>query len=376
VARISFIPLPEAGHVNPTLKLAKQLAQRGHEVSYLGLPDFEEHLRSQGLGFVPIFASLAPRGTLKRLAEQKLNYLDVLFRGKEFPERELIGAIRSLRPDLLLVDVVLQDLTLLAGAAGVPCAVLSPLLSTSQYWPRFTLVEAVRRAPAEDHPLLVLCPRAFEFPHVPQREGLHYLEASIDLERREPSGFPWERLDGSRPVIYCSLGSHPYDYSKSEEFFRAVLDAVRQRPEWQLVLAAPTYIGSPLLQDLPANVVAVEWVPQLAILKKVAVMITHGGLGTVKDCIYFGVPMIVFPMNYDQPENATRVAYHGLGLRGNTEDLSAAQVLQLVERVLGNAAFRERAASMSAVFQDLETSGTGVRAVEGLLNVRSRSEPV
>ena len=368
MARISFIPLPEMGHINPTLKLAKQLAQRGHEVVYLGLPDFEEHVRSQGLRFVPILASLAPRGTLKRLAEQKLNYLDVLFRGKVPPEREIAETIRSLRPDVLLIDVVLQDLTLLARAAGVPCAIVCVVLSKSLQWPRLPIVEAVHLDPADDHPLLILCPRAFEFPQVSSWERLHYLEASIDLDRREPAGFPWEVLDGSRPVIYCSLGSHPHDYKKSEELFEAVLDAVRQRPEWQLVLAAgPAYIGSPLFQDVPPNIVVVEWVPQLAMLKKAAVMITHGGLGTVKECIYFGVPMVVFPMSFDQPENAMRIVYHGLGLMGNTEDLSAAQVLRLLDRVLGNAVFRERTASMSAVFRELEESGAGARAVEGLL---------
>jgi zeaxanthin glucosyltransferase len=373
VARISFIPLPEAGHINPTLKLAKQLAQRGHQVSYLGLPDFEEHVRSQGLEFIPTLTSLAPRGTVKRLAEQRINLYDVLFRVREPPKRELAETIGALRPDLLLIDIVLQDLTLLARAAGVHCAVLS----TSLHQPRLIFMDSVRRDPVEDHSLLILCPRALDFPEVLPRAGRHYLEASIDLERREPDGFPWERLDDSRPLVYCSLGSHPQDYKKSEAFFQAVLDAVRQRPGWQLVLAASqAYIGSPLFRDVPPNAVVVDWVPQLAVLKKAAVMITHGGLGTVKECIYFGVPMVVFPMAFDQPENAARIACHGLGVRGDTDDLSTPHVLHLVDRVLADPAFRARTALMSSVFRELETSGTGTRVVEGLLNSQRRTAPV
>lgn len=372
MARISFILLPETGHINPTLKLAKQLAQRGHQVSYLGIPDFEEHVRSLGLELIPIFASIAPKGTLKRLAEQRINLYDALFREKEAPRRELAAAIEALHTDLLLVDVVLQDLTLVAQAAGVPCAVLS----TSLDQPRLNFVDGVQRAPVEDHSLLVLCPRVFDLPEVPLREGRHYLEASIDLERREPGGFPWERLDGSRPLVYCSLGSHPQDYEKSEELFQAVLGAARQRPGWQLVLAAgPAYIGSPIFRDAPPNVVAVEWVPQLAMLQKAAVMITHGGLGTVKECIYFNVPMVVFPMAFDQPENALRIARHGLGLPGNIRNLSAAHVLHLVDRVLADSRFQARTAAMSSVFRELETSGTGARVVEGLLNGQGRPAP-
>lgn len=364
MARISFIPLPETGHINPTLRLAKQLAQRGHEVSYLGLPDFEEQVRSQGLGFFPVLTSFAPRGSLKRLAEQRANLYDVLFQEKEPLQRELAATIGALRPDLLLVDIVLQDLTLVAQAEGVPCAVIS----TSLDQPRLHFVESLRRDPVEGHSLLVLCPRAFDLPEASSREGRHYLEASIDLERREPDGFPWERLDAARPLVYCSLGSHPQDYEKSEEFFQAVLDAAWLRPGWQVVLAAGrAYIGSPIFRDVPPNVVAVEWVPQLAMLEKAAVMITHGGLGTVKECIYFSVPMVVFPMAFDQPGNALRIARHGLGLPGNTRNLSAAHVLHLVDRVLADSRFRTRTAAMSEVFREHETSGTGVRVVEELL---------
>ena len=365
MARISFIPLPETGHVNPTFKLAKQLAQRGHQVSYLGLLDFEEPVRAQGMELLPIFTGSCPKGTLRSLAEQKLNYLEVLFRTRDHGrDREILAALGAAAPDLVLIDIVLQDLTLLAREAGVPCAVLS----TSLHQPRLIFLETLQD-PVHDHPLLVLCPRAFDFPHAAQRAGRHYLEPSIDLERRDSGGFPWEKLEDSRPLIYCSLGSHPHDYKQSEAFFRAVIGAAPQRPQWQLILAAGrAHIGDPVFQDLPPNVLAVDWVPQLEVLEKAHLMITHGGLGTVKECIYFGVPMVVFPMDFDQPENAERIAHHGLGLRGSTADVSARQVLLLVDKVLKDPAFKTRVAAMSATFREIEGSGIGVRIVEGLVD--------
>jgi MGT family glycosyltransferase len=176
-------------------------------------------------------------------------------------------------------------------------------------------------------------------------------------------------LDPSRQLIYCSLGSHPHDYKESGRLFQAVLHAVRQRPDRQLVLAAGHLcLGEPAFQDLPQNVIAVSWVPQLALLEKASLMITHGGLGTVKECIHFGVPMVVFPIAHDQPGNAARIVYHGLGLRGNTNEVSARQILSLVDEVVENPSFRERVGAMSAIFRDIEKSGIGVEVVERILS--------
>jgi UDP:flavonoid glycosyltransferase YjiC (YdhE family) len=65
--------------------------------------------------------------------------------------------------------------------------------------------------------------------------------------------------------------------------------------------------------DFPANLVVCERVPQLSLLRNTHVFITHGGLGSVKEAIMAGVPMLVLPESHDQPYNAMRIRYHGLG---------------------------------------------------------------
>jgi UDP:flavonoid glycosyltransferase YjiC (YdhE family) len=366
MARICFLPLPEVGHINPTLKLARQLSLRGHQVSYLALLDFAEQVRANGLGFAPIFTRACPRGTLRRLAESKVHFFDALLAEQATAAdafAEVVAAIVQAGPDLLLIDYVLHDLALLARQASVPFA----LISTAIQQMHLKLIDPSPDLTL-DHTVLVLCPRAFELPHVAVRPRCHYVEAFVDLERQDAGRAPLAALDSARPVIYCSLGSHPHDYGESAALFRAVIGAARLRPRWQVVLAVgPTHLGDPALADLPPNVMAVEWVSQLALLEKVTVMITHGGLGTVKECIHFGVPMVVFPMAFDQPENAARIVYHGLGLRGSSADLTAERILPLVDRVLADPSFRPRVAAMSAAFRQVEASGTAVRVIEGLI---------
>ncbi len=360
------------GHINPTLKLARQLARRGHQVSYLTLPDLEEHVRAQQMGFVPVFSAECPRGTLKRMAELRLHYLQALIGGGADPASLVAGivaAIQQAAPDVLLIDQVLQDLAQVALRLGLTHAVIASTLSEI----RFNMIGPGPR-PEVRRTELVLCPRAFEFPHLAARPDRHYVEAFIDLERQEAGRSPLPPLDGSKQLVYCSLGSHPQDYPEAATFFRAVVGAARERPRWQLLLApGPVFLSDPALADLPPNVVAVEWVPQLAVLERAAAMITHGGLGTVKECIYFGVPMIVFPMAFDQGDNATRIVYHGLGLRGVGSAADPGKILSLVDRVLEDPAFRARAGAMSAVFRQAEGDGLALRVVEDL--VRRAASP-
>jgi MGT family glycosyltransferase len=267
--------------------------------------------------------------------------------------------LQKARPDLLLIDFLLQDLALFARADHVPCV----LISTSLDEFRLPLIDG-RDGLADEMPVLTLCPKDFDFPHAVPRKGRYYLEASIDLERQEPGSFPWHRLDQDRPLIFCTLGSHCEDYEDSEPFFRAVIAAMEKKPDWQLLLALGNPHADPAdFQPVPPNVVLVNWAPQLAILERASIMMTHGGLGTVKECIYFGVPMIVFPVDWDQPENAARVSYHGLGVHGSIRS-SAQQILHLIERVAGDSSFKARAESMGRTFREIETRGVGARLIE------------
>src|SRR6185503_18859644 len=84
----------------------------------------------------------------------------------------------------------------------------------------------------------------------------------------------------------------------------------------QLVLVADREMHG-RLGALPPNVVVVPRTPQHTLLEKASVFVTHGGLSSVKEAIWFGVPMLVFPLGYDQHGNAARIAFHGLGARGD-----------------------------------------------------------
>jgi zeaxanthin glucosyltransferase len=216
-------------------------------------------------------------------------------------------------------------------------------------------------------PELIPFPLAMEFPGAGEIPGRHYIEASICLDRKEPE-FPWHRLDDSRPLILCALGTYLwYDKSFYRQFFRILLDVARARPDWQWAVATGRLVSAPELGDLPPNVIAMESVPQLALLNRARMMITHGGTNTIKECVYFGVPMVSFPFGGDHPGNTARVVYHGLGVRGDLRRLTVRALKERVETVDRSFYIQSQVKLMQAEVRRLEDEKPGIKLIESWL---------
>ena len=111
--------------------------------------------------------------------------------------------------------------------------------------------------------------------------------------------------------------------------------------------------------------------PQTDLLDRSSAMISHGGLGSVKESIYFGVPCLVVPFVNDQPFNAARVCHHGLGERINPAKSTIAGLQSAIERLLTDEEMRSNVKRMQAVFRDREKSLLAASMCEGLLDRRS-----
>jgi zeaxanthin glucosyltransferase len=407
VATIAFVLDHEEGHLIPTFKLARQLAARGHTVRYLGLLDSGDFVREQGFDFVPILERALPAGTVRKLWEEA-DALTLEDQGHEAVYSRFLGAaargdgldgpVLRTRPKLFILNSLLGlNALVMDYRYGLPVVLLSPLLRTGSKARHaaahedvllrlgsgaaafFNLVQkcdpGVQRfrditARLTRMRELIQCPRELEIPQnlVDQDEEVFYVEPSVDLERHDDRGFPWDRLDPERKILYCSLGSQTYlgGKEKAAAFLRAVAEGAARRPDWQLVLSTgKTFDPGDL--PLPADAVALPWVPQTAVLERTAVMITHGGLGTIKECICSGVPMVVCAVARDQPENAQRVVHHGLGLAGDFYAPDPETLFALADRVAADPSFRGNVEAMRRRFLEIEASGIGVRLIEEVL---------
>jgi MGT family glycosyltransferase len=157
--------------------------------------------------------------------------------------------------------------------------------------------------------------------------------------------------------VYASLGTVASD---NPGFYREALAALAARP-WRAVVATgradPAALG-----PLPGNVVARPHVPQLAVLRRAGLFLTHGGTNSVMEALALGVPMVVAPQAADQFANAGRVSELGLG-RDVGSAPAAAALLAAMDGVLADPAYRARAGAMRA---EATAGGGAPRAAEAI----------
>lgn len=325
------------------------------------------------------------------------------------------------RPDLVLVDPLLAPAALLCYGSGIPTVLLHTLLPTTRgplippltsriiptqtAWCRMAIACAWRwrflrqfitrklfeddvkmtqrlatasgyplrdintatsfMCPALKFPEIILCPRQFDFPRA-EDPNRFYVAPSIDFDRSEPD-FPWDRLTPGKPILYCSLGSQSHLFPGSRDFLQAVIDMLSQQSAWQGIVSVGPLLSPSQFRVPGENVLLVNVAPQLQVLQRASLMITHGGLSSVKECIYYGVPMLVFPLKRDQPGNAARVVYHGLGVMGNPKRISVEKLRTLVGAVQGSPSIRANIEAMSQEFQRAERLNPGLEIIEGML---------
>jgi UDP:flavonoid glycosyltransferase YjiC (YdhE family) len=207
-------------------------------------------------------------------------------------------------------------------------------------------------------PELILAPLEFELSSKVRKPHQHYLglcirETRTDTELDEEFERQWakllERQQTGQRLIYCSFGTFYTGSNKALlNFITNLLGAISAVPDVQLICSVNGLVVETLQTTYAAlpNVHFFRRVPQLVVLKSTAVHITHGGLGSIKESIRYGVPMLVYPLDlhYDQPGNSLKIEYHGLGLRGDFNWERAATLKEKLIRLLNDATFQDNLA--------------------------------
>jgi MGT family glycosyltransferase len=212
-------------------------------------------------------------------------------------------------------------------------------------------------------PRLIACPRAFDFPVAPLSDEFH-IDPLVDTGRTEES-FDWDAIDTDRTLLYASMGSQTWMMKNPERFYRTLVETVGARDDVTMLLSAGDFADRPpLAGELPDNVVVRRWVPQMAVLQRARVMLTHAGLNSVKECIWNGVSMLAFPVGRDQPGNAARVEYHRLGLRGDHRRVTVRALHDMLDDLTTDPAYQRSVDQMRNAFHEATDRNEAVRIVE------------
>jgi MGT family glycosyltransferase len=191
---------------------------------------------------------------------------------------------------------------------------------------------------------LVYTSRAFQPGAEEFDESYQFVGPSVGARLADPS-FSAEQL--KEPVLYASLGTV---FNATPQLLRTFATALA--PLGGTVIVATGQTDPAALDPLPAHVIARRFVPQPEVLARAALFVTHGGMNSVNEALYAGVPMLVVPQGADQPMVAQHVAELGAGLSIRTEDVTEASVRDLAQRLLEDPRFRAAATTLQAAQQE------------------------
>jgi zeaxanthin glucosyltransferase len=211
-------------------------------------------------------------------------------------------------------------------------------------------------------------PKEFDFENPLLPPQFHHTGPFHDGEGRPKVDFPWDRLTGE-PLIYASMGTV---MNGRVDVFRTIVAGVAKHKGTQLVLSIGDQLDPKQIGPVPNNAIIVNQTPQLEVLKRALVCITHAGLNTVLESLAQGVPQVAMPITFEQPGVATRIAAKKTGVVTALDKLTADHLAFLLNEVLSDATYRENARKLQKAIADANGLSVAADLIEESLGVRRK----
>jgi MGT family glycosyltransferase len=309
------------------------------------------------------------------------------------PLPHLVGPVcelvREFAPEAIAVDCMSYAGILAAHRLGIPyvgvCAGLkilkagafcpaymhdlSPLLpSREEIFQRFGLAAEFRLLEClSPFANVVFTTRAL-VGDIPLPPNTYLVGPSIPPGRRgdEPP-FPWDQLHRDKPIVYAAFGS-VHTKAGLNDIVTPLCEAAA-RAGAQLVvsseaLAALASGESPGARAIRGDVLIVPYAPQVQLLERVDVFVTHGGANSVMEAMYAGTPLLVVPLSSDQPWQAQFVEQRRVGIRLDRDQFGGDRCSEALARLLHQGSqFRTNARQVRQSFRNQD----GAKAAANLI---------
>lgn len=343
MSKIVFVSIPAHGHVNPTVPVVQELVRRGDEVLYCNNEEFRPQIEQTGATFRAYPETAMTPAAISRALQDgnPANFSVMVLRSTEKLLTFLLKNLPAEQPDLIIFDslalwgkMVATILNVRSGASISHFVVDLPWSSMNlselfrmlrQGLPKVPQIVAARMglihrfgkdAFPPSQPLfpirgnLNIVFTAWELqPEMSLiNETFRFVGPSINPQIRDV-GFSWKGSN-KEPVIYMSLGTI---HHAPADLYKDCFQTFQEYPA-QFILSVGRELDIAALGSIPANFVVRSFVPQLEVLQHTDVFITHGGMNSVHEGLYYGVPLIVIPHHFEQFINGQTVEAQGAGI--------------------------------------------------------------
>ncbi len=431
MAGFLFTVWPFPGHIHPNIAVAHALRERGHDVRFYTGSLARATIEGEGFAVFPFHRIdearveeivLSPLGIMAQARNPLragLMWRDWVLGTVPSQLADLDGVLAEWQPDAIVCDPAMWGpFLVLHEARAIPVAVLSytaacilpgrdaPLLALSLprarnavtrfraralkaafgllSWPVMRKASALRAAHglpplrvsvtqfAGTMPLYLMpSTPAFDYQRTDLPPSVRYVGPLVWNKPANEPPPPWlDQLPQGQPLVYVSEGTIPMD---TAPLLKAAAEGLAGLPV-QVVMTTgsqrdPAALG---LDPVAPNVRVERWVPLSDLLPRTRVVVTTGGSGTVLAALRDGVPVLVVPTAWDQPENAWRVVDAGAGLRLAPRRCTPARLREAVRRLLTEGSFLESARRLAADFAEY---GGAAQAAQLLEELACRAAP-
>jgi MGT family glycosyltransferase len=374
MSRIVFFGTPAHGHINPTLPLVTELKKMGEEIVYFSTDEFKERIIASGAIYKE-YIQLRGFDTVSS-GKNLANLYYILVSATNQMIDDLLNEIRIIKPDYIIHDSIcvwgryVAHICKIQAISSVSTFAFNGKVANTRNTIGFIKKVGVRgvltmiRAMSiqkelkkkysikprcfidtmmnEEQLNIVYTSREFQ-PHSEQYDAKKYIFIGPTTTERTNDTDKTDYSKMKHPLIYISMGT----IWKDEYDIDTIVDALKGI-DGTLVFSGLVNDGSKHIND--NSVIIKDHINQIEILKHCDLFITHGGMNSVNESLFYKVPLCIYPFQSEQEEVANRVVELKCGVR--LFRLDQTSIREAVELVINNQEYRTNAEKISNSFKN------------------------
>jgi MGT family glycosyltransferase len=367
--KIAWFCIPAHGHTNPTLGLVKALAEAGHKVYYFSFEMFREKIENAGASFIPCDEydfEMEDKENADRVGKDQAFAVELLVSSTLALDGMVTEKIAVLQPDVIVADSIAYWGKLAAMKHGIPFVSSTTTFAFNRYSSRYMkhgagetlkmlfsmpkVNKQIKRLQEKGYPVkglldivqndndtntVVYTSKYFQPCSDTFSDRYHFIGPSI-----RPITDAFEKK--AKKTVYISMGT----VNQNREFYRNCIHALG-KTDYQVIISMGT--NTDHFDAVPENIELYESVDQMAVLSIADAFITHCGMNSASEGLYFGVPLILFPQTPEQDAVARRAEELGAGFR--LPSISEDDIVKAVTRVIEEKNFKRGAEKVSESFK-------------------------
>lgn len=367
--KIVWFCIPAHGHTNPTLGLVKEMTDAGHEIYYFSFEAFREKIEKAGALFIACDGydfEMEDKGNADRVGKDMAFATELLVSSTLALDDMVKEKVDVIKPDIIVSDSIAYWGKLTAMKYNIPYVSSTTTFAFNQYSAKYMkrslgetfkmlfsmpkINKQIKRLREKGYPvkgILDIVQNSNETNTIVYTSKLFQPCADTFSEKYHFIGPTIRTIEKiiektADTTVYISMGT----VNKNKKFYANCIEAFKET-SYQVIISMGT--NEDCFTNLPDNIQIYESVDQMAVLSISDVFITHCGMNSASEGLYFEVPLILFPQTPEQGAVAIRTAELGAGIA--LKSIDKEDILSAVREAISNNLYKKNAISISKSFK-------------------------